>query len=614
MRKSRRRGRAAPGQAAPPEGKIRQSQMVTTYGAGSMVDLLDHSVLIGGLDFWRYPNDQDTASYIPEPRLRDSLAPKLKAWFGLELDASKAFRAPPRGDERQPAKYSGVRCARFPYWFVCQRCRALKPAKSLEEHRSTLRHQCSRDKVGECTPVRFVAACRRGHLEEFPWVAFVHEDGERCAAPELRLEEGASGDFSEIVVRCETCGKKRALSSAMAPNALPPCRGRRPWLGPEADEPDCEERLQLLVRTASNAYFAQIVSALSIPDPAHELVERIAQPDVFSVLRAATAENLDAFRQIPHVKLAIEGHRNEQVLRAVRSVLEDKPVEAAPIRVAEYTQLLAQRTEVGGELPPQNASFWARRLADRTKLPAGVGPIVLAKKLREVRVQVGFSRFRSVNLNAQGEYESDAELAPLGLNTSWLPASEILGEGVLICLDEAALRRWEERPAVRDRRTQLLAGHEAATGSAAGFPGMRFYLLHSLSHLLINAISIHSGYAASAIRERIYSEEGGPQPMAGILLHTGTSGADGTLGGLVEQGRRMGEHLERAREYGMLCSNDPVCARHQPVDHAERYLEGAACHGCLFVAECSCEHFNRYLDRALVVPTLGHPPELAFFP
>jgi hypothetical protein len=46
---------------------------------------------------------------------------------------------------------------------------------------------------------------------------------------------------------------------------------------------------------------------------------------------------------------------------------------------------------------------------------------------------------------------------------------------------------------------------------------------------------------------------------------------------------------------------------------AERHLEGAACHGCLFIAESSCEWFNRRLDRALVVPTIGHPAGLAFF-
>lgn len=68
-----------------------------------------------------------------------------------------------------------------------------------------------------------------------------------------------------------------------------------------------------------------------------------------------------------------------------------------------------------------------------------------------------------------------------------------------------------------------------------------------------------------------------------------------------------------ALELGRLCSNDPVCADHEPEDLDERFLEGAACHGCLYIAENSCERFNRYLDRALVVPTLGNDPALAFF-
>jgi hypothetical protein len=95
--------------------------------------------------------------------------------------------------------------------------------------------------------------------------------------------------------------------------------------------------------------------------------------------------------------------------------------------------------------------------------------------------------------------------------------------------------------------------------------------------------------------------------MAAILLSTGTPGTEGTLGGLVEQGRRIRAHLRRAFELGVLCSNDPVCAGHDPAkDPTERWLEGAACHGCLFIAECACERFNKYLDRALVVPTIGH--------
>jgi hypothetical protein len=149
------------------------------------------------------------------------------------------------------------------------------------------------------------------------------------------------------------------------------------------------------------------------------------------------------------------------------------------------------------------------------------------------------------------------------------------------------------------------------------FPGVRFYLLHSLAHLLISAIALECGYSASAIRERLYCAvpaSGAELPMAGVLLMTGTTGSEGTLGGLVEQGRRIHEHLGRAWRLGTLCSNDPICAAHSPArDHAERHLEGAACHGCLFVAEPSCERNNGLLDRALVVPTIGHDPALAYF-
>jgi hypothetical protein len=136
---------------------------------------------------------------------------------------------------------------------------------------------------------------------------------------------------------------------------------------------------------------------------------------------------------------------------------------------------------------------------------------------------------------------------------------------------------------------------------------VRLYLLHSLAHLLMMEVALECGYPASAIRERLYCESHkADNPMAGILLMTGTTGAEGTLGGLVEEGRRLGRHLSRAWENARLCSNDPVCAHHEPSGLDDRYLEGAACHSCLFMPECSCERFNQYLDRALVVPTLGH--------
>lgn len=208
-------------------------------------------------------------------------------------------------------------------------------------------------------------------------------------------------------------------------------------------------------------------------------------------------------------------------------------------------------------------------------------------------------------------------LAPLSLLRDWLPAVEIRGEGVFVQLDPTQLRAWEKKDPVRRRTDQLIAGFEAwvdATGSKMAFPGARFYLLHSMSHALITAVSLECGYPASAIRERIYcAPPDDANPMAAFLLSTGTTGAEGTLGGLVEVGRRLGDHLRRAFDDARLCSNDPVCAQHDPNRPDDRYLEGAACHGCLFIPECSCERFNQFLDRALLFPTLGLE-DVAFFP
>mgnify|MGYP001790724998 FL=1 len=84
--------------------------------------------------------------------------------------------------------------------------------------------------------------------------------------------------------------------------------------------------------------------------------------------------------------------------------------------------------------------------------------------------------------------------------------------------------------------------------------------------------------------------------------------------GLVEVGKRIEHHLAAAIEFGRLCSNDPVCAQHKPDDtQEERFLHGSACHGCLLIAETSCERRNEFLDRALVVNTV-EAADAAFFP
>jgi hypothetical protein len=298
-----------------------------------------------------------------------------------------------------------------------------------------------------------------------------------------------------------------------------------------------------------------------------------------------------------------------------------------PTRTAEYQQLTKAPDEQTGEDFGEDEQFVARRIEVPQAFRDEVSRVVLAHRLREVRVQYGFSRLEPASQDNQGEYDIHVRRAPLSSGLGWLPAATIQGEGVFLELAPKAIAEWSNRAAVIDRAKMLNDGFQRwyernvrarddGKIKVPPFLGARFYLLHSLSHLLINAISLECGYAASSIRERIYCGPYGDDhtEMSGILLYTGTPGSEGTLGGLVEQGRRLEHHLRFALEMATLCSNDPVCGSHKPKDDpTERWLEGAACHACLFVAEPSCERYNRYLDRALVVPVIGEDPNLAFF-
>ncbi len=606
MAKPRGRRPARGKQSKPPDGRIRQSQVVSTFGPGSMLDLVEDAVLVGGLDFWRL---QGSGEIVYEPRLLEAVEPLFhrNKWL---LSKEKPFRKPPAGDEREPSDQLGIQVYEFPRWFVCQnpRCRALVRSTSLQHVNREYRHRCAGvgDDESRCVPVRFVVACRRGHLADIEWPWWVH-DRKPCSAPQLKLEEGVTGDFSEIEISCSGCGKRRRLIEMTLEDRQFACEGERPWLGLEAKE-KCSEKQRLLIRTASNGYFAQTTSVITIPEP-ESLRRRVRS--AWEILKAATAETLPAFRTIPQVQTALGTATNDEVLAAIVAERESKPEEVPEIRTAEWNQFLSQAVEKPGEMPKDRSDlFWARRVPKPVKLPAEIQHVILARRLREVQAQVGFTRLEPLSKDLQGRYDLEVELAPLSLRQDWIPVTEVQGEGVLLVLDEAKVHAWETSGPVVKRAEVFFKAWERwkqQSKSTLPFPGARLFLLHSLSHLLMTELSLECGYPASSIHERLYCEpHGSTTPMAGILLMTGTTGAEGTLGGLVEEGRRIGKHLKSAWDKARLCSNDPVCAHHEPGSLGDRFLEGAACHSCLFVAECSCERFNQYLDRALVVPTLGH--------
>jgi hypothetical protein len=89
--------------------------------------------------------------------------------------------------------------------------------------------------------------------------------------------------------------------------------------------------------------------------------------------------------------------------------------------------------------------------------------------------------------------------------------------------------------------------------------------------------------------------------MAGLLIYTSTSDADGTLGGLERQGKseRFTHIVKAALEEVTWCSSDPLCQT--GISSLSESLNLAACHSCLLLPETSCEIGNRFLDRAVLI-------------
>ena len=634
-------------------GQLRRSQVITTFGPGALIDLPNDSAIVGGLDTW---GGEASLERIDEPRL----SAKLAIMTGVP---DPRLYAPPPEPEGWQDRQRGVGAWRFPEWFVVQESGAGRRSDSgtgsgsgtrpgTRSRRMVPRIALTNGRYDKKPVVatRFVRACSKGHIDDVDWYRFVHGPDDPCRGRLWLDERGTSGDLVEQIVRCE-CGRSRRMHEAVdfASFPLGKCRGARPWLGRHANE-ECGEPSRLLIRTASNAWFPQVVSVLSLPDRAGG-VDRAVEALWDRLRIVGDANALGVMKGFPDVAEGLAPFSDREVLDAIAARNAGGAAGERPIKHAELDALLAVPEGYGDDAPidpdfharrlPESAWRWprppgspasasARRSphdADngtRDSAPAvaghrsarldGVESVIQVHRLREVLALAGFTRIEPVMPNVDGEYDGEVEPAPIALEPAWFPAVENRGEGILVRLRADAVAGWLDRAPVKQRLEALIAGHDAWAArrkSERPFPGGPYVLLHTLAHLLIGSLSMRCGYPAASLRERIFVDA--REGRYALLLYTASPDAEGTLGGLVQEARHIEDHLRHALRSAALCSSDPVCAEHVP-GHSmeERWLHGAACHGCALIAETSCEMRNEYLDRALVVPAL-YAAGAAFF-
>jgi len=601
------------------------SQLLLTYGPGAMLDLPDHAVVVAGLQDWNY-------SGLPwRPVEEERLVALLRRQLGAKLSPSfSGLRAPPKYDEdRHHPNAPGVEVRVFPTWFLVdepgapesetaetpspgggQKRRKMVEFRDLTPVGGMLSYRGDGKRTG-VNPIRFVGACAKGHLQDIDWRALAHRNGDRACRKILYwVERGVSSDPSDISVQC-ACGATVTLVDLYKPHFLGRCECFSPWLTPRRIAEDCDKELRLLPRSATNTYFSQIITVISLVKSEDRLRQAIAEHASTLAWMKGMPNFTSILRANPQTKDAFKDFSDEDIERAFAAAEGPNAVNENP-RLAEFDMMASGAPTIGSDaagsfffaetLPPEN-------LAQREPWASFLKGVVKVHRLREVTCLYGFTRLEPPPTLAEDELDEiqlAVDGADLARSVEWLPAIEQFGEGLFLHVNPGFLKVWAERPENLAKAANLKDRENRDAERFKREPkhrGMIYWALHSLSHALMSELSLECGYPLSSLKERVYSSGAGQSDRFGILIYTSTSGGQGTLGGLSNMAERAIELLQKTVDSLRLCSNDPVCAEHSD-GNTDHPLQGAACHACLLVPETTCEARNARLDRGLLVRTV----------
>lgn len=634
-------------------GAARPSSLMFTYGPGSILDLPHFTVMPSGFDSWeRIWARRDGTPHVHAPKLLDAVRRQL----GAQVAELRPFPHQPEtsffADEGRDL---GVPAIVFPQWLRCTGCNKLAPLSTFE-YRNThpYRPDEARFEHVGCPgfakgakgggnrrslalPARYLLGCTIGHLDEFPYAAWVHH-GKECPqaeVPQLKMIESTVSRGASATIECGSCQARRGMNEAQGPSGqakLPACRGRFPHLDAYAPG-GCDAGSHLLLIGASNLWFPILQRVIVMPMDAGEQKENLADRLKVEVGKdlADYVGNLGFLRKLIHGKLDVTTVSDEALAEALNTALAPPPPVASPgseewspidLMVPEWKYL--QLDAAGDHHDDPVSGLTVRNRTLDPHLPPTISRVLAVEKLREATALLGFTRIDEMDrIEDLPQRQAPLSLAP----PSWVVATLNRGEGVFLELDEAAVAGWEAKveksalwkahlEAHRRNFANRMSGTATVVDPDTRMRPPRYWLLHTFAHVLFREMAMSSGYGAASISERIYAWQASDKhpPAAGVLLLTTSSDSDGTLGGLVQlsEPERLRKLVASSLRRAARCSSDPVCAHRTPHD-PEDFLHGAACHCCTMASETSCERANRFLDRRFLVGLPGPNIDLGFF-
>ena len=633
-------------------GSSRPSSLLYTYGPGAIMDLPQFTIMPTGLDDWDriWNRREGEPPRIHAPRLREVVRTHMRSPF---VQLRPHPWQPKRNAFSNEGVDLGVPSRVFPQWLRCTGCDMLglvsqfsyinthpyRTDQARFEHAKCPGRGGAGKAARPAVPARYLLACAMGHLDEFPYELWVHRGRqcEKAEVPFLKMIDRTAGKGASAMIRCESCKLQRPMNEAQGQAGaakLPKCRGRHPHL--DAFEPGgCGAQTKLMLVGASNLWFAATLSIIVMPESAQEKAEDLADRirAVLGDKLAKYAGSLDILRDFLDAGgVDVTGLSDGDLGALVAVALAPPPTpdeqeerlrqwDPVDLLVPEWRYLL--KDPLGDRHEDPDSGLTLSRRDRGPQLRDEITRVLAVERLRKVNALTGFTRIDA--FDRVGDVPK--RLVPLTRERrpAWTVATEDRGEGVFLQLDESRVASWEQRILDSDVWEAHKLAHRrnfyrrfSETGEEVDpdtrLKPPRYWLVHTLAHVLIREMAMQCGYSAASLSERLYAWPATDErpPAAGLLIVTTASDSDGTLGGLVALSER--ECLQRvvsgALERATRCSSDPICARRTPVD-PEDFLHGAACHCCVMASETSCERANRFLDRRFLIDLPGS--ELGFF-
>ena len=597
--------------------KIRLSQLITTYGPGGIVDFADQPLMVADVKWWSSYN------HIHDERLEGILG----------VDGFRLCK----DDSENNGK--GVPFVRFPRWYYCPKCKSFKTLDEWQNEYKKGEEFMTIPKCTKCGNANLIApsilvACEKGHIDDFPWIEWTHlREGKICENPELKIVSSSSSlGLESFVVKCK-CGARNSLEEAFNQDVFEKshrikesyrevfkCKGKLQWKGLEKE--DCDLYPKSILRNASNIYFPKIETSIVIPPYSDELNVLIENSDEYKALlsnkekkekkgklQRFIEEDLEDY--IESIATEINKQNSIDLIDAIvrRRVCNGNTKitrDRNSYRFEEYNALIGKI-----EIESFNTRDFKIELIDGLKYNIKeISRVTLVKRLREVRALTAFTRLNPPDNYIMGNKclennDNIVDVKPKDEN--WYPAYEVRGEGIFIELDSEQIDNWiNNNQKVIDRANILNKNYNKDKDEESKREiSAKFIMLHTLAHLLIKELSFECGYSITSLRERLYCNLSGEKDiMNGILIYTADGDSEGSLGGLVKQGRIdiLPKIFKNAIKRAKWCSYDPV--RIESKGQGRKSQNLAACHSCTLLPETSCEEFNVLLDRGLVVGDL----------